>query len=72
MSTTTWGAYVARSRRAYVNVVEGELVVRDAQRCSVSLREVAEGEPVEIVPDAVFESRDDGHEGAESTRAMRT
>ena len=57
------GAYVARSRRAYVNIVEGELVARDAQRCSVSPREVAEGEPAEIVPDAVFESRDDGHEG---------
>lgn len=25
------GAYVARSRRAYVNVVEGELITRDAQ-----------------------------------------
>lgn len=57
------GAYVARSRRAYVNIVEGELVARDAQRWSVSLREVAEGEPAEIVPDAVFDSRDDGHEG---------
>lgn len=48
---------------AYVNIVEGELVARDAQRWSVSLREVAEGEPAEIVPDAVFDSRDDGHEG---------
>lgn len=63
MPATTWGVYVARSRRAYVNVVEGELITRDAQRCPVSLREVAEGEPAEIVPDAVFESRDDGHEG---------
>lgn len=54
------GAYVVRSRRAYVNIVEGELVARDAQRWSVSLREVAEGEPAEIVPDAVFDSRDDG------------
>lgn len=26
------GAYVARSRRAYVNVVEGELITRDTQR----------------------------------------
>lgn len=25
------GAYVARSRRAYVSVVEGELITRDAQ-----------------------------------------
>ncbi len=25
------GAYVARSRRAYVNVVEGELITRDTQ-----------------------------------------
>lgn len=72
MPATTWRAYVARSRRAYVNVVEGELIARDAQRCPVSLREVAEGEQAEIVPDAVFESRDDGREGAESTRAMRT
>lgn len=46
-----------------MNVVEGELVARDAQRCSVSLREVTEGEPAEIVRDAVFGSRDDGHEG---------
>lgn len=63
MSIATWGAYVARSRRAYVNAVEGELITRDAQHWSVSLGEVAEGEPTEIVPDAVFESRDDGHEG---------
>ena len=46
-----------------MNAVEGELITRDAQHWSVSLGEVAEGEPTEIVPDAVFESRDDGHEG---------
>lgn len=48
-----------------MNIVEGELVARDAQRRPVSLREVAEGEPAETVPYAVFESRDDGYEGGE-------
>lgn len=55
------GAYVARSRRAYVNVVEGELITRDAQRRPVSLGEAAESESAEIVPDAAFEAGDDGH-----------
>ena len=35
--------YVAQRRRAHVDKAEGELVARNAQRCSVSLREVAEG-----------------------------
>ena len=58
----TWGAYVARSRRAYVNIVEGELIARDAQRRPVSLGEAAESEPAAIVSNAVFEARDDGYE----------
>lgn len=61
MSTTTWGCMSPGGRRAYVNVVEGELVARDAQGCSVSLREAAEGEPAEIVSNVILEAGDDRH-----------
>lgn len=55
------GAYAARGRRAYVNVAEGELITRDVQHRSVSLGEVAEGEPAAIVSNAIFEAGDDWH-----------
>ena len=55
------GAYVARSRRAYVNIVERKLIARDAQRRPVSLGEAAESEPAAIVSNAVFEFGDDGY-----------
>ena len=63
MSIATWGRMSpGGDGRTWIKR-KGELVARDAQRCSVSLREVTKGEPAEIVRDAVFGSRDDGHEG---------
>lgn len=55
------GAYIARRRRTHENVAERKDVARDAQRCSVSLREAAEGEPAEIVSNVILEAGDDRH-----------